>query len=222
MLHICLYCTRTLQRALDAKFTVAEWQGLSAVEALDTVGRLALQATNQAAEWCRFFAISQLPDESISEYFMRSAQCAADCEFQCLNCDGNLTDYVLPRKLMSSLYSVVLREKVFRKFASFSDVDSLRSYCNAFEAAHKDASMGYGGKGSVAREGAVATATDPLPNVGDSGWVPEAAATNTRHLDNPRKCGNCGRPHLPKKLACPAEKLVCHNCSKTGHLAVMC
>ena len=123
---------------------------------------------------------------------------------------------------MSSLYSVVLREEVFRKFASFSDVDSLRSYCNAFEAAHKDASMGYSGKGSVAHEGTMAAATDPLPDVGDSGWVPEAAATNTCHLDKPRKCGNCGRTHLPKKSACPAEKLVCHNCSKTGHLAVMC
>ena len=128
VLHIRLYCTPALQHALDAKFTVAEWQGLSAVEALDTVGRLALQATNQAVEWCRFFAINQLSDESISEYFVRSAQCAADCEFQCPNCDGNLTDYILLRKLMSSLYSVVLREEVFRKFVSFSDVDSLRSY----------------------------------------------------------------------------------------------
>lgn len=56
--------------ALDAKLTVVEWQGLSTVEALDQVGRLALQATNQAAEWCKFFAISQLPEESMSEYFV--------------------------------------------------------------------------------------------------------------------------------------------------------
>lgn len=98
----------------------------------------------------------------------------------CPSCDSSLTDYVLLRKLMSGLYSVVLREEVFRNFASFSDVDSLRSYCTAFEAAHKDAGQDSGGKPSVAQEGAVAAAAAPQPGVADSC----CAATNTHHPCN--------------------------------------
>lgn len=90
--------------------------------------------------------MNQLPDESISEYFMRLGQCTADCEFQCLNCEDRLTDYVVLRKLMSGLYLAVLKEEVFRRFANFVTVDKLRSYCIVFEAGHKDASVSDGGK----------------------------------------------------------------------------
>ena len=148
-------------------------------------------------------------------------QCAADCEFQCSGCDSSLTNYVLLRKLMSDLYSLVLREEVFCNFASFNDVDELHRYCTAFEVAHKDASLEVGGKASAPRESALAAATDPLPAVGDRSCLPEVAATSIRHPSKPRKCGKCGRTHLPRKGAWPAEKLVCLNCRMVGHLAVM-
>lgn len=83
VLHIHLHCTPALQRSLDARFSAREWEALATNEALDAIGRIALQETNQAAEWCKFFTANQEYSESIGEYFTRSAQCAADCEFKC-------------------------------------------------------------------------------------------------------------------------------------------
>ncbi|MPC60138.1 hypothetical protein E2C01_054176 [Portunus trituberculatus] len=121
-------------------------------------------------------------------------------------------------KLLIRLRNVVLREDVFRKCGSFSDVDSLRSYCTAFKAALKDADLDFGGQ-IDGRESDSAATTDPLPGVGD---VPEEAPTSSNPSSKPRKCGSCGRTYLPRKSACPAEKLVYYNCSKVGHLAVLC
>lgn len=112
---------------------------------------------------------------------------------------------------------MVLREEVFHNFTSFSDVDSLRRYCTAFEAAHKDASQDSSGKTSVNREGAVAAVATPQPEIAD---ISCSAATSAYHPTNKtRKCGDCGRKHLPRKTDCPARKALCYNCGKVGHLA---
>lgn len=63
VLHIHHHCTSALQRSLDASFTMGQWQVLS-IETLDTIGRIVLQATNQAADWCGFFAATHLLSES--------------------------------------------------------------------------------------------------------------------------------------------------------------
>ncbi|MPC68753.1 hypothetical protein E2C01_062962 [Portunus trituberculatus] len=139
VLHIRLLCSLNLQRSLDARYSMQQWEALFIQEALDAVGRNALQATNQAADWCKFFSAVQGPSESICEYFTQSTQLAADCEFQCLQCECSLSEYMLLRKLVCGLHNVVLKEEVFREYESFSDVDSLRKFCIAFKAAKKDA-----------------------------------------------------------------------------------
>ncbi|MPC79496.1 hypothetical protein E2C01_074026 [Portunus trituberculatus] len=125
-----------------AAFTADEWQALMVKEALDAVSRIALQTTNQAADWCRFFTASQ----DHSEYFARLVECAADCDFKCPHCDSGLAEYMLLRKLVSGLESAVLKEEVFRQCDTFHDVDSLRKFCVAYEAAHRDAASSSGGK----------------------------------------------------------------------------
>ena len=82
VLHIRLHCIPALQRSLDARFSVDQWQALAIEEILDVIDRIALQTTNQAADWCKFFTTNQESYESICEYFPRSAQCAVDCEFK--------------------------------------------------------------------------------------------------------------------------------------------
>lgn len=139
VLHIRLHCTPPLQRSLDARFTAVEWQALAVEEALEAIARIALQATNQAADWCKFFTASQERSESISEYFTRSAQCAEDCEFKCPHCAASLSEYMLLRKLVSGLESVVLKDEVFRKCESFKDVDSSHKFCVKFPIKTKQA-----------------------------------------------------------------------------------
>ncbi|MPC92393.1 hypothetical protein E2C01_087481 [Portunus trituberculatus] len=78
VLHIRLLCSPNLQRSLDARYSTQQWEALSIQEAVEAVGRMAFQATNQTADWCKFFSAVQGSSESICEYFMRSTQLAAD------------------------------------------------------------------------------------------------------------------------------------------------
>ncbi|KAK3887585.1 hypothetical protein Pcinc_008290 [Petrolisthes cinctipes] len=224
VLHIRLHCTPALQCSLDARFSDREWRVLATEEALDAIGRIALQVTNQAADWCKFFTSNQEYSESISEYFTRSAQCAADCEFKCPHCNNSLSEYMLLRKLVSGIASVELKEEVFRRCDSFSEVDSLRKFCVAFEAAHKDATRPGVSTKNIGREAMASVATvSSLPDAlqEEVGLPPQAAGARQPPPYKPR-CGNCGLKHKPGKGSCPAEMLACHNCGKTGHLRKMC
>ncbi|MPC51401.1 hypothetical protein E2C01_045245 [Portunus trituberculatus] len=230
VLHIRLLCSPNLQRSLDARYSTQQWEALSIPEALDAVGCMALQATNQAADWCKFFSAVQGPSESICEYFTRSTHLAADCEFQCPQCECILSEYMLLRKLMCGSHNVVLQDEVFRECESFSDVDSLRKFCIAFEAAQKDARHVAGGR-SFGREGvAGAAGVTPLPD--EQADKPLLAAV-ARHqpAQQPqagrpphqiKRCGNCSLRHKLGKELCPAEAVACHNCGRVGHVQRMC
>ncbi len=113
---------------------------------------------------------------------------------------------MLLRKLMSGLGSVALKE-VFLKCEMFTDVDSLRKFCVAFEAAHKDASRASFGGNFGWEHPASAAATTPLPDVLQEGSPSEAAGTR-RNTPQPR-CGKCGARHRQGKGPCPAETRVC-------------
>lgn len=57
-----------------------------------------------------------------------------------VNCD--LSEYMLFCKLVSGLRESVLKRKVFQSCNQFKDVDSLRAYCVAYEAAYRDTIRG--------------------------------------------------------------------------------
>lgn len=44
--------------------------GMDGVAALNTIRRIVRQATNEAANWCKFFVLIQLPSEPISNNFV--------------------------------------------------------------------------------------------------------------------------------------------------------
>ncbi|MPC54440.1 hypothetical protein E2C01_048359 [Portunus trituberculatus] len=229
VLHIGLLCSPNLQRFLDTRYSTQQWEALSIPEALDAVGFMALQVTNQAADWCKFFSAVQGPSESICEYFMRSTQLAADCEFECPQCKCSLSEYMLLRKLVCGLHSVVLKE-VFRECESFSDVDSFRKFCIALEAAQNDARHAAGG-GSFGRE-SVAGAAGVMSLPDEQADEPLlAAVARHRPAQQPqagrpphqmKRCGNWGLRHKLGRGLCPAEALACHSCGRVGHMQRMC
>ncbi|MPC48895.1 hypothetical protein E2C01_042681 [Portunus trituberculatus] len=196
-----------------------EWQALGIEEALDSIGHITLQVTNQAADWYRFFTMSQEPSESISKYFTWSPQCAADCEFQCPNCDSNLSEYMLLRKLVSGLESVMLKE-VFRKCESFGDVDSSCKFCVAFKAAPKDAACPGLGRKFWWKTLMLAIAVTLLLDTQQESVLPQA--TGICQLAHKPHCGNFWAIHKPAKGSCPAEMQMCYNCGKISHLCKVC
>ncbi len=127
--HIRLTCVPALQRAVDTRYTDAQWSALTPEEALDALGKLVLRSSNQATLWADFFGSSQGQDEPISEFFRRCAQKAADCAFQCPECQCDLAEYVLLRKLVVGLSDEELKRHVFQTCESYTSVDALRAVC---------------------------------------------------------------------------------------------
>ena len=78
-------------------------------------------------------------EESVGDYFAKCSQMVLDCAFQCPDCDRDLSEDMLVRKLVAGLREPALRCEVFQCCTQFKDVDRLRSYCVAFEAAQRDA-----------------------------------------------------------------------------------
>ncbi|KAK3880047.1 hypothetical protein Pcinc_015434 [Petrolisthes cinctipes] len=102
---------------------------------------------------------------------------------------------MLLRKLVSGIASVELKEEVFRRCDSFSEVDSLRKFCVAFEAAHKDATRPGVSTKNIGREGREAMASvatvSSLPDAlqEEVGLPPQAAGARQPPHYKPR-CGN--------------------------------
>ena len=118
--HIRLLCSPPLQRAMDARFSVAQWSVLTIAEALEAIKRIVLQPKNRAAVWSKFFCDNQKDSENISAYFTRCAQDAVECEFQCPNCACDLGDYFLLGKLIVGLSDTTLKREVYRICDSFT------------------------------------------------------------------------------------------------------
>ncbi|XP_076042081.1 uncharacterized protein LOC143025983 [Oratosquilla oratoria] len=139
---------------------------------------------------------------------------------------------MLLRKLVCGLHSVGLKEEVFRQCESFNDVDSLRRFCVAFEAAQKDARHNTLG-GSFGRENLAAVAgVTPLPDAQADSYPQVAGARHQQPTRMPqaarqqqqvlKRCGNCGLKHKQGRGLCYAETLACHSCGRVGHVQKMC
>ena len=129
--HVRLFCSTALQRAMDSRFTVAEWSAFSVNEALDAIRNIVLLPTNKAAAWNKFFSSSQNPNEQVNTFFTRAAQITADCQFTCPNCSHDLGNYLLLGRLITGLCDSCLRKEVYRACDTFT-INSLRSFCTAY------------------------------------------------------------------------------------------
>ena len=242
--HIRLLCSPPLQRAMDARFSVAQWSVLTIAEALEAIKRIVLQPKNRAAVWSKFFCDNQKDSENISAYFTRCAQDAVECEFQCPNCACDLGDYFLLGKLIVGLSDTTLKREVYRICDSFT-LDSLRIFCGAYESTKRvqvssgSSEYGYGVATCAGGGGGVGP---PLVSAGDATAADDvtaaaaaAAATPSAHHRRPpprpdrsnskpkaQQCGNCGRMHGPRWDLCPARNITCDYCGKVGHYERMC
>ena len=206
--YIRLLCAPRLQKTLDARFPKAQWDALSTTEALNNVSKLVLRTANQAVQWSDFFSVKQAVGESVSDYFTKCSQMVLDCAFQCPDCDKDLSEYMLVRKLVAGLREPALRREIFQCHGQFTDVDSLRAHCVAFEAAQRDA------HGFPPNRPAEAAAGD----IPDDDVIAAGVPRKSHH----RTCWNCGDRHQPGKKACPAAAATCRACGKLGHFEKVC
>ena len=125
--HIRLCCTPELQKALDARYTVAQWSSLTGEEALNAIKGIVSQPSNKAANWDNFFSDQQRNNETVGAFFTRTSQSVLDCEFACPSCHADLGDYLLLGKIITGLRETTLKREVFRICDTLT-IDSLRCF----------------------------------------------------------------------------------------------
>ena len=215
--HVRLHCVPVLQRALDSRYTDAQWSALSTDDAFEAIRQLVVKASNQAVQWFEFFGLAQEPSESFNDFFIRCTQKVTDCAFQCPNCVYDLSEYMLLRKLMVGLSDKTLKRQVFQSCHEIHSVDSLRVMCIAFEAARDDALRD---RTWLCDPPAAAAAevSDGQLDVAAAHYSDEGAPVKAQS----RPCGNCGISHAPTRSSCPARNMTCHGCGKVGHMRKCC
>lgn len=136
----------------------------------------------QAVQWSELFSACQGQEESVTDFFMRCAQSACDCGFQCHQCSVNITEYLLLKRLTLGLSDVVLKQ-VYQMCNSINSVDTLRPMCCSYEAAREDAVSC-----SLWRETIRAAGTAHAGEEEDS-HTPDAAASMVNKVQLPQLCG---------------------------------
>ena len=91
----------------------------------------------------------------MKDYFQRCSAETAECGFQCSQCEVDLSDYILLRKLVVGLSNPVL--KVFQGCPTFTSVEKLLEKCFVHEAAVRDADEWGLAPGSAAMVGTECT-----------------------------------------------------------------
>ena len=132
---IRMYCTPPLQKALDNKIACEEWQRLAPAQAIDLLESITVKYTSRAADIGAFYNLKQGPYETIAAYFTRGHEVATSAKLRCPTCSQGLGNYLLLSKLAIGLHNEELRREAFRAFDTLKDVDHLRAFCIAHEAA---------------------------------------------------------------------------------------
>lgn len=186
-------------------------------EALGAFEKLVLKGTNQAATWTTFFSYQQSQDMSVSNVSGQCAQLAADWRFHCPHCQGDLSEYVLLRKLMGGLSDEVLKREVFQVCNQFQRLGALRTFCSTYEAVARDTNKMAPHTGHSSDIMEVAGMESTAPGVGEvaGARLPIAHPTSnptprpnaSPFIPAETRCGNCGTLHTPGKAQCPARSL---------------
>lgn len=215
--HIRLLCVPALQRAMDARYTLHQWQALTPPMALDAIGKLVLRSSTQAVLWAEFFEARQEQEECVGEYITKCTQKVTDCAFKCPQCSADLAEYLLLKKVIVGLRDVTLKQQVYQACDTLLSVDALRAMCCAYEAARRDSKADT--RREAARAAGTAAAEEPSSEEEEASGV-AAASGGGKQTHKP--CGNCGKPHPPGKASCPAKTAVCLGCRKKGHYKKCC
>ena len=114
-------------------------------------------------------------------YFTCALKVAANCEFNCPNCNYGLADYLLLSKLTVGLVDPGLRKEVFRSFETFKEVVALRSFCMAYETASQAGKESEHSRDSSS----IATVEECDVTADDTDDVMVAAASGTKNYTKP-------------------------------------
>ena len=110
---------------------------------------------------------------------------------------------VVTHKLAVGLCESALKREVFQFCDQFMDMDSLRTYCVAYEVTHRDA---------IAEPRHEAVVAADITATNDVIIAAQVAG----------RCGNCNRQHPTGRVTCPARNVICFACGKLGHFCKSC
>ena len=228
--YIRLICTQELQGVLDNRYPIAQWTSMTTDQALAAIGHITVKYSNKAAEKELFYSLRQGPYETVSTFFTRAYSTSTNANFQCPQCKNGLGEYLLLSKLAVGLYDTELRKEIFRAFETITDVNSLRAFCIAHEAATKSATSGRAGMDHVVghtvvtehhHEDAAQGESDVIGAIRKNG-KPWPKKSWPSPADTEDSCKWCGGQHNRGKQFCAARNATCKYCHNAGHFERVC
>ena len=232
VMNIRLTCEDKLQSAIDAQFPDDSWAVLTIDEAFDAEKSITTKTANSAIIWDRFFIGRQRNDETAKEYIHRCQKEALECAFACPNCNTDLGEYVLPRKIISGLKVAKLKQDILENSSQYLTVKAILAKCEAYEEAAKECSGAQGQldfkaicENSIEQKSVENEEYDDLNNdvaAVKTGYKKKKENVAMKSNMNKVKCGFCGMSHPRGRSNCPAGAAKCFQCGKMGHFAHMC
>ena len=137
--YIRLQCKPEVQMVLDSMYPIDVWTNMSVNSALEALEKLTVKHSNKAADKELFYNLNQGPYETISAFFTRAHKLSANANFACPQCEYVLGPYLLISKIAAGLHDTELKRETYRHFDNMKEVDQLRAFCMAHEAASKAA-----------------------------------------------------------------------------------
>lgn len=176
---------------------------------------------NVAMERHKFFSRKQSADESIEQYVTSLKNLSSSCEFEQLREDlikdificGLLPNYAhIKEKLLSE--GKITLEKALNLAKSINiakeNASQLHQEVNFVSAIQKSQKSNYNNNYNYKK---------PFKPSPPSNASPPPTSSSSKKSSPSLNCSRCGQVHRNK---CPAEKVNCHICRKTGHYARMC
>ena len=230
--YVRLLCNGELQQRIDARLDKQVFKQLSTSAAVDVVRSVVIGPRCEVGAWTDFFAYPQAPGDSVDAYVSKCRTMAAECNFQCPECDKSLTEYVLSRKVVMGLSDRRMKAEVLRCFPRLRSVSEVVSQCEIIEAAEKVAGCSVAGHVSalpLVQTAAVSPppAPDPTPTEVAAGGTPRnrsarSAPSHTGAKRSSRRCRGCGDSSCSDSDRCPARNATCRNCGRKGHFWRLC
>ena len=190
---------------------------------MKTIETIVTRQSNPAVHRLTFSNITQTESETITAFLVRLKSAAKDCEYECHNCQHDLSNNHIKDQLIRGLHNSILQTDILAKWSSLRSLEEIVKHAQAFESAIRDQSN-LTGQAEAMRISDYQMKKRELTT--PSGYKSHSnASTKTPQGYNSRRCTGCGSTrHVNKNrsTSCPAWGQTCHNCGVKNHFASQC
>lgn len=187
---------------------------------LKTIESIVTKQSNPAVHRLTFSNISQSENETITAFLVRLKSSAKDCEYECPNCQHDLSSNHIKEQLIRGLNNSTLQTDILAKWATLKTLEDIVKHAQAFESALRDQ------HNLTDQTEAMRVSEYKARKRVSMGTIPKMQSNTQQPGYYNRRCTGCGsnsnHNNKSRSSACPAWGQKCHNCGVQNHFASQC